>query len=54
MRLSEDNVIKVCEMIQAGYSVREITNSTEIRMVVINRIKRRATFQYLSNNYKWV
>lgn len=52
-KLSDEKVIKICELLQQGKGYKEISKEVNVKTYLISRIKRRLHFQSISNNYCW-
>ena len=50
---SDDNIRKVCEMLESNISYREISNITGISVDTIKNIKNKNTFLHVSRNYNF-
>lgn len=52
-RLSEDKVLFIVRLLQEGKSNTEISKITKVKLVTIRRIKKRETFNYLTDQFSW-
>lgn len=52
-RISEDKVLKICKMLEDGYSVNKVRLQTNVAHHTVKSIKNRKTYTYLSENFDW-
>ena len=52
-KLSEETVIKVCKLLQAGRSVKDIREVTGLTSQGLSKIKARVNWKHISKNYQW-
>lgn len=52
-RVSESKVLKICKLLSEGLSINAVRLEVKVSHHTVSRIKRRETYTYLSNNFKW-
>lgn len=52
-RLSQEKVIRVCELLSKGNSTSLVANKLDVNIINVRRIYRRETFKHLSDQYSW-
>jgi len=52
-RMSPEQVVKICEMLQDGWKVMELSRHLGLNRKKVGNIKSRKTFKDISKGYKW-
>lgn len=52
-KLSTDKLIKICKMLEAGCSYKDIRNTTGVSLATVSKIKHRVTGRYISDSYNF-
>lgn len=52
-RISEQKVIKICELLIEGFTINKIRLEVQVNFSVVKSIKERKTYTYISKSYEW-
>ncbi len=52
-RLSKENIILICELLEAGLTTKSVAEKLEVSLSVVSKIKRRVSWVKISKNYSW-